>query len=122
MRIAPPFEAARKTRWEWKPAAGIQPLGVCGIGIVRFLQLSKRENHNWAITITIGDCDKILSMDPQSPPSVELTRMLKAWSGGDGDALARLTPIVYAELPRIARRNFAGEREGHLLQPSALVN
>jgi len=61
-------------------------------------------------------------MDSQSPPSIELTRMLKAWSGGDGDALARLTPIVYAELHRIARRNFAGEREGHLLQPSALVN
>jgi RNA polymerase sigma factor (TIGR02999 family) len=29
---------------------------------------------------------------------------------------------VYAELHRIARRNLAGEREGHLLQPSALVN
>ncbi len=36
--------------------------------------------------------------------------------------LERLTPIVYAELHRIARRNLAGEREGHLLQPTALVN
>jgi RNA polymerase sigma-70 factor (ECF subfamily) len=54
--------------------------------------------------------------------SVELTGMLKAWSGGDRSALDHLTPIVYAELHRIARRNFAGEREGHLLQPSALVN
>jgi RNA polymerase sigma-70 factor, ECF subfamily len=53
---------------------------------------------------------------------VELTRMLKAWSGGDAAALDRLTPIVYAELHRLARRNLAGEREGHLLQPSALVN
>ena len=48
--------------------------------------------------------------------------MLKAWSDGDAAALDRLTPIVYAELHRIARRNLAGEREGHLLQPSALVN
>jgi RNA polymerase sigma factor (TIGR02999 family) len=48
--------------------------------------------------------------------------MLKAWSDGDGDALERLTPIVYAELHRLARRNLADERDGHLLQPSALVN
>jgi len=48
--------------------------------------------------------------------------MLKAWSGGDPSALDRLTPVVYAELHRLARRNLAGERDGHLLQPSALVN
>lgn len=54
--------------------------------------------------------------------SVDLTRMLKAWSDGDQSALDRLTPVVYAELHRLARRNMAGEREGHLLQPSALVN
>lgn len=48
--------------------------------------------------------------------------MLKAWSDGDAAALDRLTPIVYAELHRIARRNLAAERAGHLLQPSALVN
>jgi RNA polymerase sigma factor (TIGR02999 family) len=48
--------------------------------------------------------------------------MLKAWSGGDASALERLTPMVYAELRRLARCNLAAEREGHLLQPSALVN
>lgn len=48
--------------------------------------------------------------------------MLNAWSGGDASALDRLTPVVYAELHRLAKRNLAGEREGHLLQPSALVN
>jgi RNA polymerase sigma factor (TIGR02999 family) len=48
--------------------------------------------------------------------------MLKAWSGGDGSALEQLTPIVYEELHRIARRSFLSEREQHLLQPSALVN
>ncbi len=36
--------------------------------------------------------------------------------------LERLTTIVYAELHRIAGRNLAGERGGHLLQPTALVN
>ncbi len=62
-------------------------------------------------------------MEPvQLVPAVELTRMLNAWSEGDESALERLTPIVYAELRRLARRNLAGEREGHLLQPSAVVN
>lgn len=53
---------------------------------------------------------------------VALTGMLKAWSGGDTSALERLTPIVYAELHRLARFNLAREREGHPMQPSALVN
>jgi RNA polymerase sigma factor (TIGR02999 family) len=53
---------------------------------------------------------------------VLLTRMLKAWSGGDQAALERLTPIVYAELRRLAARKMSREREDHLLQPSALVN
>jgi RNA polymerase sigma factor (TIGR02999 family) len=61
-------------------------------------------------------------MQSAQPSAVELTRMLRAWSDGDATALERLTPIVYAELHRLARRNLAGEREGHLLQPSALVN
>ncbi len=54
--------------------------------------------------------------------TLQLTRMLQAWTSGDASALEQLTPMVYAELRRIARRNMAGEREGHLLQPSALVN
>jgi RNA polymerase sigma factor (TIGR02999 family) len=54
--------------------------------------------------------------------AVELTRILKDWSGGSASALERLTPVVYAELHRLALRNLAGERGGHLLQPSALVN
>src|SRR6266849_1260839 len=61
-------------------------------------------------------------VEMESRSSIELTRMLKAWSGGETSALERLTPIVYAELHRLAQRNLAGEREGHLLQPSALVN
>jgi RNA polymerase sigma factor (TIGR02999 family) len=56
------------------------------------------------------------------PSSVELTRLLQAWRDGDASALERLTPVVYAELHRIAQRNLMQEREGHLLQPTALVN
>jgi RNA polymerase sigma factor (TIGR02999 family) len=48
--------------------------------------------------------------------------MLQAWSEGDASALEQLTPLVYDELYRLARNNLAREDEGHLLQPSALVN
>jgi RNA polymerase sigma factor (TIGR02999 family) len=51
-----------------------------------------------------------------------LTALLQAWSLGDASALERLTPIVYSELHRLAHRQMAGERPGHILQPSALVN
>jgi RNA polymerase sigma factor (TIGR02999 family) len=61
-------------------------------------------------------------MNSASPSSDQLTRNLKDWSGGDASALERLTPVVYAELYRLARLNMAAERDGHLLQPSALVN
>jgi len=48
--------------------------------------------------------------------------LLRAWSDGDQRALARLTPIVYDELRRLARRYLRGERAGHSLQTTALVN
>jgi RNA polymerase sigma factor (TIGR02999 family) len=51
-----------------------------------------------------------------------LTALLQAWSLGDASALEQLTPIVYSELHRLAHRQMAGERPGHVLQPSALVN
>ncbi|HMQ02764.1 MAG TPA: sigma-70 family RNA polymerase sigma factor [Pyrinomonadaceae bacterium] len=52
----------------------------------------------------------------------EVTQLLKRWSGGDGAALEQLTPIVHAELHRIARRYMRRERQGHTLQTTALVN
>ena len=45
-----------------------------------------------------------------------------AWGAGDGAALDRLVPLVEAELHRIARRCVYGERIGHSLQATALVN
>jgi RNA polymerase sigma-70 factor, ECF subfamily len=58
-----------------------------------------------------------------SKPSMQnVTQLLQAWSDGDQEALAKLTPLIYAELHRLARRYMAQERPGHLLQTSALVN
>src|SRR5262249_60304349 len=51
----------------------------------------------------------------------EVTRLLRAWRGGDEDALAKLTPLVYDELHRLAAGYMRGERPGHTLQPTALI-
>ena len=52
----------------------------------------------------------------------DVSGLLRAWSDGDRDALDRLTPIVYAELHRLARQYMKRERPGHSLQATALVN
>jgi RNA polymerase sigma factor (TIGR02999 family) len=57
-----------------------------------------------------------------SGPSAEITRLLRAWGNGDQAALDRLTPVVYDELRRMARRYMHRERDGHTLQTTALVN
>jgi RNA polymerase sigma factor (TIGR02999 family) len=58
-------------------------------------------------------------MPPESP---EITALLKAWGSGDAAALDQLTPLVYDELRRLARRYMRNERAGNTLQTTALVN
>ncbi len=48
--------------------------------------------------------------------------LLRAWSEGDEGALNALTPVVYHELHRLARRYLRREQSGHSLQTTALVN
>jgi RNA polymerase sigma-70 factor, ECF subfamily len=60
--------------------------------------------------------------EAQKPPCGEVSGLLRAWGDGDRDALDRLTPVVYDELRRLARRYMRGERPGHSLQTTALVN
>src|SRR5207248_168616 len=58
-------------------------------------------------------------------PSVSphrVTQLLQQWSRGDNAALAELTPLVYDELRRLAHHYMEGERPGHTLQTTALVN
>ncbi len=54
--------------------------------------------------------------------SPHITQLLSRWQGGEADALNDLLPLVYAELSRIARREFHGQPSGHTLQPTALIN
>lgn len=52
----------------------------------------------------------------------EITNLLQQWSGGSPEAFDRLVPLVYDELRHMAGGFLRGEREGHLLQPTALVH
>jgi len=52
----------------------------------------------------------------------EVTRLLGALKAGNKDAEAELLELVYPELRRMARHYLRGERTGHTLQPTALVN
>ena len=57
-----------------------------------------------------------------TPVPNEVTQLLLAWSDGDEAALETLTPLVYGELHRLAKRRLGRERAGHTLQTTALVN
>ena len=52
----------------------------------------------------------------------DVSALLRAWTDGDQRALARLTPIVYDELHRLAHYYLKREQAGHSLQTTALVN
>lgn len=54
---------------------------------------------------------------PASP-----TELLLAWNRGEDEALERLVPLVHDELRRIAQQYMRGERAGHTLQATGLVN
>jgi RNA polymerase sigma factor (TIGR02999 family) len=56
------------------------------------------------------------------PASRRITQLLVAWSDGDQAALDALAPLVQDELHRLALRHMAGERRGHVLSATALVN
>jgi RNA polymerase sigma factor (TIGR02999 family) len=52
----------------------------------------------------------------------EVTQLLIAIDQGNQQATAKLLPLVYEELRRIARSHMASERAEHTLQPTALVH
>jgi RNA polymerase sigma factor (TIGR02999 family) len=52
----------------------------------------------------------------------EITDLLKALNNGDSQALDKLLRLAYAELKKIARSYMRREKDGHMLQTTALVN
>ena len=57
-----------------------------------------------------------------SPSTHEITGLLRTWSAGDQGSLQKLTPLVYEQLHRLARRYMAAERSDHTLQTTALIH
>jgi RNA polymerase sigma-70 factor, ECF subfamily len=55
-------------------------------------------------------------------PSHEITELLQAWNRGDDQALEKLTPLIYEELYRAAKRCIARGRRNQTLQTTALIN
>jgi RNA polymerase sigma factor (TIGR02999 family) len=51
-----------------------------------------------------------------------VTQLLQRWSDGERDAAARVLPLVYQELRRIASRQLRRERGDHTLQATAVVH
>ena len=51
-----------------------------------------------------------------------VTLLLERWGAGDEGALEELLPLVHDELRRLAGAYLRRERQGHTLQPTALVN
>jgi RNA polymerase sigma factor (TIGR02999 family) len=54
--------------------------------------------------------------------SHDITQLLRAWRDGDEHALELVTPVVYDELRKSAKRLMSRERDGHTLQTTALIN
>ena len=55
-------------------------------------------------------------------PTADTTQLLRAWAGGNADALQQLTPRVYQELRRMAAHLLRNERPGYSLQSAELVH
>jgi len=71
-----------------------------------------------AVKLRSADC----GMSPQAGPCHQVTQLLHGWSSGDKTALPKLVDLVYSELRKSAGRCLSGERPGHTLPPTALVN
>jgi len=56
------------------------------------------------------------------PDGGDITRLLRAWCGGDSGALEALMPLVYGELRRLAASQMRTENPGHTLSPTGLVH
>jgi len=55
-------------------------------------------------------------------PPTDVTGLLQKWTAGDQSVIGQLTPLIYAELHKLAHRQLRRERRDHTLQSTALVH
>jgi RNA polymerase sigma factor (TIGR02999 family) len=60
--------------------------------------------------------------DAERADRERVSKLLADWADGDPSAREQLVPIIYEELRRLAHHYMRGERVGHTLQTTALVN
>ena len=63
-----------------------------------------------------------MALDSRADESATVSQLMAEWAARDPTALDRLVPMVYGELRRLAHHYMRGERAGHPLQTTALVN
>jgi RNA polymerase sigma-70 factor (ECF subfamily) len=80
-----------------------------------------RKNRNAIPKICRDTLSSVKKTSSGEASSHEVTSLLRAWSAGDASALEQLTPLVYSQLRRLARRHMAGEKNRHALQTNDLV-
>jgi len=56
------------------------------------------------------------------PSQSDVTLLLRAWGGGDADALNRLVPLLYAELRQLAHQRLRREPQNGALNTTGLVH
>jgi RNA polymerase sigma factor (TIGR02999 family) len=66
--------------------------------------------------------DHAMTHDADAAERERISQALADWANRDPTARERLVPIVYEELRRVAHHYMRGERAGHTLQTTALVN
>ena len=86
-----------------------------------FDRRSNRSNRNGAILLGTFPLHPLGSTMAKTSPQ-EITLLLQAWGNGDSTALEALTPLVYAELHRLAKSYMSKERPGHVLSTTDVVN
>jgi RNA polymerase sigma-70 factor (ECF subfamily) len=91
---------------------------------------SDREIYLFSLTVAVPEGDAKIRGDAggqcgkgaMTDDTGEVTQHLKAWAGGDREALNRMMPLVYQELRKIARRVWRGQDPQNTLQPTALIH
>jgi len=63
-----------------------------------------------------------MARDADAAERERIAQLLTHWADSDPAGREQLVPVVYEELRRLAHHYMRGEREGHTLQTSALVN
>src|SRR6516164_2476450 len=83
-------------------------------------EVQARVLAQWCIMWLLSKASIINNMSDRA--AHEVTRLLADWAKGNEQALDDLTPLVYQELRRLAAGYLRKERQGHTLQPTALVH